>query len=115
MKCCPQWSNIRILPISRKYPVCIIKITNYIFSTKAGDVAVDDFSGNLFYTVGKIGQGPTEAAAPTGFSVLPNGNVALLDGGNLSLKIYNESGFVTSYDVPSGSDNRFLPKETKLI
>ena len=38
VKCCPQWSNIRILPISRKYPVCIIKITNYIFSTKAGEM-----------------------------------------------------------------------------
>ena len=87
----------------------------YLFDKSRGDVAVDDFSGNLFYTVGKIGQGPTEVAALLDFQYFPNGNVALLDGGNLSLKIYNESGFVTSYDVPSGSDNRFLPKETKLI
>lgn len=87
----------------------------YLFDKSRGDVAVNDFSENLFYTIGKIGQGPTEVAAPAGFSVLPDGNVALLDGGSLSLKIYNKSGFVTSYDVPSGSDNRFLPKGTKLI
>ena len=80
----------------------------YLFDKSRGDVAVNDFSENLFYTIGKIGQGPTEVATPAGFSVLPDGNVALLDGGSLSLKIYNKSGFVTSYDVPSGSDNRFF-------
>ena len=128
VSCCQQETSLdfvqcEVLSSMEQYPdssyfkeiSCMYYQNNklYLFDKSRGDVAVDAFSGNLFYTVGKIGQGPTEVAAPTGFSVLPNGNVALLDGGNLSLKIYNESGFVTSYDVPSGSDNRFFTEGNK--
>ena len=83
----------------------------YLFDKTRGDVAVKDLSKNTFYTVGKIGQGPSEVSSPTSFTVFPNGNIAILDEGSLSLKVFNKSGFISSSQVPSATENRFFVYE----
>ena len=84
----------------------------YTFDKSRGDVGIWGTESNIFYTVGKIGEGPAEASYPVGFYVQED-TISILDGGSLSLKHHTKNGFIKSTQTQSASDNRFfIDKDT---
>lgn len=80
----------------------------YMFDPTRGDVAVKGVaSDSLFYTIGKIGQGPNEVVSPTGFWVLPDGEVALQDAAGY-IKVYDNDDCKRQIETPAANEKRFF-------
>ena len=81
----------------------------YAFDQARGDVAVwnGTDSDSTFYTVGTHGEGPEELAYPVTFYPIGD-TIAILDGGTLSIKYFDKTGFIRARDVTAYTNDRFF-------